>query len=172
MQINMNNRTTKIVVTGIMIAMAIILNRLIPATPIYHLTLDFVPITIIAYYLGPVWAGIAYGICDALGSIVFPFGAYNPMITVSLVLIGVFYGFVLYKKEISGKMLFARIVIASFGAFLIKLFITTYALWPYYGADGTYMAYVIARIPNCIAILIAQLVVMPLIYKFIIQKIQ
>ncbi|MCQ2551226.1 MAG: folate family ECF transporter S component [Clostridia bacterium] len=157
------NRTKKLVIISLMIAMALILNRLVPATPVYHLSLDFLPIFIIGYMYGPIWAGVGYALCDTIGSILIPFGPYNPLITLTLVLIGIVYGLFFYKKDLT----IPRLVISSLIIFLIKLFLTTLALWPMYGAGDTFMAYVIARIPNCVAILIAQLVITPIIYNIL-----
>ena len=82
------------------------------------------------------------------------------------------YGFVFYKKDLTGKALIIRTVIAAVAVFLIKLFLTTLCLWPMFGADGTYLAYVVLRLPNCIAILIAQIICIPLVYKLIVGRLK
>ncbi len=168
----MNNSTARLVVTALMTALCLVLNRIVPATPVYHLSADFVAIFIVALLYGPVWSGMAYGLADTIGSILVPFGPYNPGITATLILIGVAYGFVFYKKDLTGKALIVRTVAASVIVFLIKLFLTTLCLWPMYGADGTYMAYVLMRLPNCIAMLIAQIVCIPLVYKLIVERLK
>ena len=167
MQHAINSSTARLVVTALMTALCLVLNRIVPATPVYHISA-----VIVAVLYGPVWSGIAYGVADTIGSILIPFGAYNPGITATLVLIGVAYGFVFYKKDMNGKALIIRTVIASVIVFLIKLFLTTLCLWPMFGADGTYMAYVVLRLPNCIAILIAQIICIPLVYKLIVERLK
>lgn len=168
----MNSNTARLVVTALMTALCLVLNRIVPATPVYHLSADFIAIFITAVLYGPMWAAIAYGAADTIGSILIPFGAYNPGITATLILVGVVYGFVFYGKDLKGKKLIARTIAAAFIVFLIKLFLTTLCLWPMYGADGTYMAYVILRIPNCIAVFAAQIILIPLVYKLIVQRIK
>lgn len=166
---NANSRTFQLVLTSLMIALALVLNRIVPATPVYHLTLDFIPVFIVGVLFGPVWAAIAYGIADTIGSILIPFGAYNPGITLSLMLLGVVYGAVFFNKDCSGKKLFIRTFIAALLTFLIKLFITTLCLWPMFGADNTYWAYVLLRLPNCIPIAIANLILLPIVYKLVMK---
>ena len=45
----------RLVLVALMIALTIIVNRVFPATPVYHLTVDFVPVFIIAVLFGPFW---------------------------------------------------------------------------------------------------------------------
>lgn len=165
-------KTSKLVIVSLMIALALILNRIVPATPVYHLSLDFLAIFIVGLMYGPIWGGVAYGLADTIGSILIPFGPYNPAITATLVLIGIIYGLFFYKKDLSGKNLYIKVVISALLIFLVKLFLTTLALWPMFGAGDTYIAYVILRLPNCIAILVAQLVTTPLVYSVIVKRLQ
>lgn len=164
-------KTSKLVIISLMIALALILNRIVPATPVYHLSLDFLAIFVVGLLYGPVWGGISYALCDTIGSILIPFGPYNPGITATLVLVGIVYGLFFHNKDLTGKKFILRVVISAIIIFAIKLFLTTLALWPMYGAGDTYWAYVIMRIPNCIAILIAQLVTTPLLYKILKNRI-
>lgn len=65
------SRSHKLVLTALMIALTIIINRVIPATPVYHLTVDFIPVFIIAVTLGPVWSALTYAVADAIAAILF-----------------------------------------------------------------------------------------------------
>jgi len=164
------SKTYKLVLCAIMIAIAIVLNRIVPATPIYHLSLDFLAIFVIAVSFGPIYSTIAYGIADTLASIILPYGAYNPGITLSLMLIGLCYGLIFYMKEgyiNSNKLFIAKVALVSAIVLLIKLFITTYFLYIMYGGGDTYIAYLITRIPNCAAIAIANVILLPIVYKII-----
>lgn len=167
---NRYQKTSKLVIVALMIALALILNRIVPATPVYHLSLDFLAIFIVGLLYGPIWGGVAYALADTIGSILIPFGPYNPAITATLALIGVIYGLFFYKKDLAGKKLYINVAISAVLIFLVKLFLTTLALWPMYGAGDTYMAYVLLRIPNCLAIFVAQLVTTPLIYSIVVKR--
>ena len=63
------SRSYQLVLTALMIALTIIINRVAPATPVYHLTVDFVPVFIIGVLFGPLWAAMTYGIADAIAAI-------------------------------------------------------------------------------------------------------
>ena len=171
MEKQVNRKTYQLVLTSLMIAIAFVLNRIIPGTPVYHLTLDFLPIFIVAVVCGPVWAAIAYGVADTIGSILIPFGPYNPGITVSLMILGIVYGMVFYRKDLTGKNLILRTVMAALLTFLVKLLVTTFFLYLMYGGES-FIAYVITRIPNCVAIAAANLVLLPIVYKLLVERIK
>ena len=117
-----------------MITMTLILNRVLPSTPVYHLTVDFIPVFIVAVLFGPIWSAATYAIADTIGAILFPVGPYNPGITLTLLVIGLIFGLVFYKKDLTGISLWIRSFVASAGALLVKLFATTYFLFLIYGA--------------------------------------
>ncbi len=165
------NQTFRLVLVALMIALGIVLNRIIPTTPVFHITLDFLPMFIVGILFGPIWGAIAYGLVDLLANILMPYGAINPGITFSLMLLGLIYGFVFYKKDVSGHKLLYRSVVAALLTFLVKLFVTTFFLYQMYGGES-YLAYVILRLPNCIPIAIANLVLIPLVYKMLVEKIR
>ena len=49
---------------------------------------------------GPVPAAIVAALADILGALLFPIGAYYPPLTITSILVGLTYGFFLYKKPI------------------------------------------------------------------------
>ena len=74
---------------------------------------------------GPVIAAIGYGLADVIGALLFPTGAFFPGFTVSAVLTGLIFGWVLYKKEVT----IVRALIASALVCLaVNLLINTYWL--------------------------------------------
>lgn len=171
---NAYSRSYKLVLVALMIALTIIINRMIPATPVYHLTVDFVPVFIIAVLFGPLWSALTYAVADSIAAILFPVGPFNPGITFTLLLIGLCLGLIYYGRVNSGKWLFIRAFFAALAAFVIKLFGTTYFLYLTFGGpDGMgYFAYVISRIPNCILFAALVFVLLPIIQKVIIERIR
>lgn len=167
-----NSQSLKIVTVGLLIALAVVLNRIVPATPTYHITLDFLPIFMVAVLYGPIWSLVAYTLTDVIGSFVFPFGAFNPGITVTLAAIGLLFGLIFYKQNLQGKNLIIRTVMAALGTFLIKFFGTSYFLWLYFFAsEKSYWLYLVTRIPNCVAIFVFIMLTIPLMYKYVLCKI-
>lgn len=171
---NAYSKSYRLVLTALMIALTIVINRLIPATPVYHLTFDFVPVFIIAILFGPLWSAATYAIADSIASILFPVGPFNPGITFTLFLIGLAFGFIYYKKDTSGKWIFIRAFLAALAAFVVKLFGTTYFLFLTFGAPNGmgYWAYVSIRIPNCAIFAGLVLILLPLVQKVIIERIK
>lgn len=170
---NLNSRSYKLVLVALMIAMTLIINRVIPMTPVYHISVDFIPVFIVAVMFGPLWSALTYGLADAIGAILFPYGPFNPGITLTLLVIGLVFGLVFYKKDLRGKNLWLRSLLAAAASLVIKLFGTTYFLYLTYGAPGDtgYMAYVITRIPNCLAFAAFVLVLLPVIQRVIVDRI-
>lgn len=166
------SKVYKLVLVSLMIAMTLIINRVIPATPTYHLTVDFLPVFIVAVLFGPVWAAATYTIADAIGAILFPVGPFNPGITLTLLFIGAAFGLIYYKRNIQGKWMWIRAALAALAAFIIKLFGTTYFLFLTYGGPNGmgYLAYVVARIPNCLLFAVLVFVLLPLIQKNVINR--
>lgn len=170
---NVYSKSYKLVLAAIMIALTLIINRVFPATPVYHISVDFIPVFISAVILGPVWSALTYGIADAIGSILFPVGPFNPGITFTLVLLGLAFGLVFYNKDLTGKRLWIRSFMAALAALVIKLFGTTYFLYLTFGAPGEngYWAYVISRIPNCIIFAVLVFILLPIIQRVIVERI-
>mgnify|MGYP006966458087 FL=1 len=50
---NVYSRSYKLVLVALMIAMTLIINRVFPATPVYHISVDFIPVFIVAVIFGP-----------------------------------------------------------------------------------------------------------------------
>lgn len=164
------NNTYVIVIVALMIALEVILNRFAGiTTEAIHVGIDFLPIVVVAMLFGPLWAGIAYAIGDLIGALLFPYGAINPGITITLALVGMTYGIVFYRKDLSGKKIIWRSLIASLiTAVPIKLFGTTLALALFYGTP--YNILLVTRIPNCAIFFVAQMILIPIIYKLVVSK--
>ena len=69
-----NRQTYKLVFVALMIALTLIVNRVFPSTPVYHLTVDFIPVYIVAVLFGPFWSALTYAVADTIGGILFPVG--------------------------------------------------------------------------------------------------
>ena len=116
---NVYSRSYKLVLVALMIAMTLIINRVFPATPVYHISVDFIPVFIVAVIFGPLWSALTYALADAIGAILFPVGPFNPGITFTLFLLGLAFGLVFYKKDLSGKLLWLRSLLAAAISLLI-----------------------------------------------------
>ena len=73
-----------IVYLGVLTALEIVLNRFLSINAWnIKIGFSFVPIVVAAILYGPIAAGIVAALCDFLGAILFPIGAYFPGFTES-----------------------------------------------------------------------------------------
>ena len=118
--------TEVIVITGFMIALSVVLSKLVSINISFlRIGFGFLPIAVLGILYGPVIAAIGYGLADVIGALLFPTGAFFPGFTVSAVLTGLIFGWVLYKNEVT----IVRALIASALVCLaVNLLINTYWL--------------------------------------------
>jgi len=126
----MNGHTVlKMTVTiALMIALEIVLHRFLSIKlPTVQFHLGFLPIAAVLY--GP-WAGVAWGIAEFLGAILFPVGAYFPGFTISSALYGIVLGLFLYRYRYK----FWKVVVTSIiCSFAFSLCLDTFWLVQFFG---------------------------------------
>jgi len=111
------NRTLRMVMAGLLIALEIVLSRFLSiTTPITKIGFGFFPIVLIALQFGPLWAGASGALADFLGANLFPLGPYFPGFTVTGFLTGLIFGLFLYNKP--HKLWRAAAAAAVIGVFL------------------------------------------------------
>ena len=90
----MQEKTKKIVMAGLLIAISVILSRvfsadlLIAGVPSARLSIGFIPIVLAGIILGPAWGMCVGAMADVLGFILFPSGMYFPPITLTSAMVG------------------------------------------------------------------------------------
>lgn len=110
------SKTKKMILSALLLTLSIILSRFVSIkTPLLLISFSFVPTLLSAIWLGPKYTCIIAGLSDLIGAILFPFGEYFIGFTISSVISGLIYGFILYKKdgELSKKDLIIRLIIAN-----------------------------------------------------------
>lgn len=111
---------------ALFIAVEIVLSRFCSiATPVVKIGFGFVPIAICGMLYGPLWAGVAGGLADLVGAVLFPIGAYFPGFTVSATLTGIVFGLFLHKEKASWPRLALAVGVNGLG---ISLCLSTYWL--------------------------------------------
>ena len=86
--------------TAMLTAVYFVLDRAVPpGTESLKVTFAFLAVLAAAIWLGPVSAALVGGLGDLLGSLLIPFGAPIPLLTVSAALEGLALGFLLYEKR-------------------------------------------------------------------------
>ena len=122
----LNLSTETLVITGFMIALSVVLSKLVSINISFlRIGFGFLPIAVLAILYGPVVAAIGYGIADVLGAWLFPTGTFFPGFTVSAVLTGLIFGFVLYKKEVT---IIRALIASALVCLVVNLLLNTFWL--------------------------------------------
>lgn len=99
----------KIILTALLIALNLVLERLVPSYKIWNqdISFGFIAIAFAAAFLGTPYAAAVAGIGDLLGSLLFPFGAYFPGFTLTNCVYGIILGEFLFKNATIYKTIIA-----------------------------------------------------------------
>ena len=84
---------------GVMAALSMVMCRFLgfPQTGTWRIDPGFLPIVMVAFLSGPVWAGMSYGVADLVGAAIFT--GINPFITAEKIAIGVIFGIGFYRRS-------------------------------------------------------------------------
>ncbi len=152
------SKLKKIILSGILLALLIVLNRFISIkTPLLVISFSFVPIMMSSIWLGPKYSTIIAALGDFIGAILFPFGTYFPGFTLSAGLSGLIYGVFLYKKqeeEVSNSKFILKLIISNVLVLgIIEIFVVSIWLNIMYGK--AYLVVVSTRV-------LAQVIMLPI----------
>ena len=87
-----------------LIALEVVLSRFCSINTMgLRIGFSFVPIALCAVMYGPVVAAAAYALADVLGTTLFPMGPFFPGFTLSSAMMGLVYGFFLYRRDFWGS---------------------------------------------------------------------
>lgn len=117
-----NKQLTFLSISAAMAALAVVFTRFIGFSPEgtpFRFEIGFLPIAVVAYIAGPLYAGGAYLVADVIGSF-FSGYAPNPVLTVAQVLFGVIMGLFFYRKHSMMRTVLCFSVIALAVEVLIK----------------------------------------------------
>lgn len=155
------SRVQTMVLVALLIAIEIVLSRVCSiATPIVKIGFGFVPIAVCGMLFGPVWAGVAAGLADFVGAILFPIGAYFPGFTVSAILTGVIFGLLLRRENTSWQKLAAAVSLNCVG---VSLCLTTLWISMLYGTP--YLALLPTRVVQNLIMIPVQFLVLRLMQQ-------
>ena len=152
----------KLILTAMMAALCMVLDRFSPMTANMKLGLAFVPIVLVAVVCGPIHVTAAWGIADLIGSLVFAKGAPIPGITVVYALMGLVYGLCLYR----GKLCWWKVLLpAAVNQFVLALFGTTLFLSiAFYGIQNYWSVWV-SRLLQCLILFALNLLFIPVLHR-------
>ena len=154
------NQLFKIILTSLLIALNVILERFIPAYQVWNSNLNFGFITVAfaACYLGTPYAIAVGGLGDLIGALIKPFGAYFVGYTISNMLVGLCFGLFLYKKATVIKISLAVLI----NTVTCSLFLNTFFIYLF--STRGYWVIFIGRAPTLIITTIVQIVIISLLF--------
>lgn len=150
------NITEKIIFSGIMIALEIVLSKLVSINLSFlRIGFGFLPIVILAILYGPILAGVSYAIGDIIGGFIFPTGPYFPGFTLTAFLTGLIFGLLLYEKKITfPRALLSSALVCIFLNLLLNTFWLTFIL-----GKGFYILLLSRAVKEIIAIPVMALLI-------------
>ncbi len=166
----------KIAYLALITAISVIMNTLTLTVPGSGIAISFtyIPNFLAGYYFGP-GAGFIVGVIgDVLGCIIWPKGAWLPLLTLSAGLMGAIPGLVRYLPLKTRW----HILISYIETYLIcSAGLNTFTLWQAYAATKkTFWVYLIGKMPVSVANMIANLVInfmlMPVFDRIITPRIR
>lgn len=116
-------KTKNLALIALLIALNVVLSRFLSFN-VWNLKIGFTFVSLIfaAYFTGPVGAAIVGGAGDLIGALMFPIGAYFPGFTLTAVLEGFCFGFLIYKKTSFPKICISVAVNELVGGLLMNTF--------------------------------------------------
>ena len=158
----------KVTRIALLIALEIVLSRFLSiSTPIAKIGFSFIPLAMIGMMYGPLYGGIAGGLCDFIGAILFPIGAYFPGYTLTAFLSGATYGLFLQKD---GSKKWWKIIVASLIINLVyHLGINTY--WTTLFTGKGYLALLPTRVFSNGVLMPMEIIVIKLVYEVLVKRI-
>ncbi|NLI21138.1 MAG: folate family ECF transporter S component [Clostridiales bacterium] len=140
---------------GVLVALQIVLGNLVQVALLEkQMNFGFLPIAAAGYLLGPVGAMIVAGLGDILGTLIFGTGAYFPGFTVTALIVGFLYGWMMnprYQKWLSISVrsgyleLTVRALLSAAMAAAVYIFLNSY--WLTFLVNRGYWVLLMARLP-------------------------
>ena len=150
-----------LVMMALLIALEVILTRFLSINlPVVRIGFGFLPVAIAAILFGPLWAGVGYAVGDLLGMLIWPTGAYFPGF-----LVGVTYGFFLYKKTVTWPRLTVTVIVVILAYSLV---LNTVWLSILYGK--AFWGLLPTRILQCVILIPVQILTIKLVCEKVLPR--
>ena len=158
------NPTAFLCAMSLLLAAEVILERLLGINILtIKINFAFVAVALAAYLYGPLGGALCYGLGDIIGTLLFPAGGYNPLFTLSNVLVGLCFGFFF-----SGKLNIVKIIIpVVFERTVGTLLLNTLWLKIFFIKSKGFFALMLTRVPEAAFFIVVELIILPpLLLKF------
>lgn len=175
------SKTKKMILSALLLALDIVLSRII-SVPIGHIkfSFGFVPLILSAIWLGPKYSILIAVLNDLIGALLFPVGEIFIGYTITALLDGAIYGFLLYKNpgaEWTKKKFAIRLILSTFLVSVVCNLLLS-SLWSYIISGDAYLLILsvklsleVIRFPvKIITILVITKILEPITKKYLVEE--
>lgn len=157
------NKLFKIILTAILVALNIILERFMPSYSVWNnnISFGFVTVAFAACYLGVPYAIAVGGLGDLIGAVIKPFGPYFVGYTITNMLVGLCLGVFLYKKASVLRISIATIINKLICSLALN---TIFIAVLYRGGIAAFWVVFVSRIPFVLLMIVVEIVVISLLF--------
>ena len=157
------NKLFKIILTALLIAINIILERFVPTYSVWNnsISFGFVAVAFAACYLGVPYAIAVGGFGDLIGALIKPFGPYFVGYTITNMLVGLCLGIFLYKKATVLRISIAVIINKLVCSLALN---TVFISVLYRGGIAAFWVVFVGRIPFVILMTAVEITVISLLF--------
>ncbi len=153
--------TRKVTLAAMFLALDVLMRYLSAKTELIQISLTFVPTSLCAMTLGPVYAGITAFFGDLLGFFLKPIGYYFPGLGISAALYGISFGLFFYRRKKSFVKIFLCVLLTQ-----IVIGIGLNTIWFTY-LGQPFIAAITARSIQALTMIVVQPVGIFFIWKYI-----
>ncbi len=158
------NQLFKIILTAILVALNVILERFMPSYSVWNnnISFGFITVAFAACYLGVPYAIAVGGLGDLIGALIKPFGPYFPGYTITNMLVGLCLAIFLYKKATVIRIIIATVLnklVCSLA--LNTIFISVL----YRGGIAAFWVVFVSRIPFVLLMTTVEILVISLLFS-------
>ena len=153
----------KIILTAILIALNVILERFVPTYSVWNnnISVGFITVAFAACYLGVPYAIAVGGFGDLIGALIKPFGPYFPGYTITNMLVGLCLGIFLYKKATVIRISIATVINKVVCSLVLN---TIFIAVLYRGGIAAFWVVFVSRIPFVALMTIIEIVILSLLF--------
>ena len=157
------NQLFKIILTAVLIAINVILERFVPTYSVWNnnISFGFVAVAFAACYLGVPYAIAVGGLGDLIGAILKPFGPYFIGYTITNMLVGLCFAIFLYKKATVLRISISVLMNKIFCSLILN---TIFIAVLYRGGMTAFWVVLVSRLPFVALMTAVEIVIISLLF--------
>lgn len=157
------NQLFKIILTAVLVALNVILERFMPSYSVWNnnISFGFITVAFAACYLGVPYAMAVGGLGDLIGALIKPFGPYFVGYTITNLLVGLVFGIFLYRKTTVLRISIATVINKIIFSLVVN---TIFISVLYRGGIAAFWVVLIGRIPFVALMAVVEIAVVSLLF--------